>query len=464
MPPTDESWRPPRLPRLAWREGHLASPNAPIDRVSAQDLVSVVTDVGSAPMQVGAVLLLEPNDSFDTRRVISVLEERIGTVPRLRQRLMAAPFGCGRPVWVDDDRFDLHQHVAVKRWPAPADEEALLRVAAEVITTRLPWDRPLWRASIVTGGEGGRVGLIVVFHHVLADGVGGLAVLADLVDGAAPAAAPVPARPRPRARELAVDAARRRVESLAALPTSLGRIFHGIRQLRPTPGSSAARCSLNRPTGPRRRFAVTRVDIEAVRSCAHASGATINDVVLGAVGGALNTLITARGDVVDQLVVSVPVSARPHTSASELGNQVDVIPIEVPCTGDATERLHVIAERTRTAKYRTRADTSVVLGPCFRLLAHLGLFSRFTNRQRFVHTFVTNLRGPDTELTLLEAPIVAAVPLAVVTGNVTVSIAVLSYAGRLTITVIADPATCPEIEELRDSIDEEFERFVAVST
>ena len=46
----------------------------------------------------------------------------------------------------------------------------------------LPRSRPLWSATFVTGLADGGTGLVIVMNHVLADGIGGLAVLAGLVD------------------------------------------------------------------------------------------------------------------------------------------------------------------------------------------------------------------------------------------------------------------------------------------
>src|SRR6185437_6270350 len=64
--------------------------------------------------------------------------------------------------------------------------------------------RPLWSAVVVTGLADGGSALLVVLHHVVADGVGGLAVLAALADGAPspgplrqhpPGASSLPTRP-----------------------------------------------------------------------------------------------------------------------------------------------------------------------------------------------------------------------------------------------------------------------------
>jgi diacylglycerol O-acyltransferase len=69
---------------------------------------------------------------------------------------------------------------------------------------------------------------------------------------------------------------------------------------------------------------------------------------------------------------------------------------------------------------------------------------------------VSNLRGPESRLSFLQCPITSIIPLSAATGNVTVSFAVLSYAGNLTITIISDPDTCPDLSALRDVLEEEL--------
>jgi hypothetical protein len=126
------------------------------------------------------------------------------------------PAGCGRPVWVDDPGFHAARRVRILPCPDPGDEQALLDVAAVVIIEPLPRSRPLWAAALVPGVGGGRVGLVLVLHHVLADGVGGLAVLARLPTGPIPG----PARAfRSRLRGLARFRAGWR-----ELPTSLAAV------------------------------------------------------------------------------------------------------------------------------------------------------------------------------------------------------------------------------------------------
>jgi len=417
---------------------------APVERASPTDLMELTSDVGSAAMQVAAILLLDTGSGIKLPAVQDAIAERIRGVPRLRQRLVHVPLGYGRPIWVDDRDFDIRHHVHSLRCPPPGDQGALLAVVADMVTSRLPPERPLWSATTVTGLAGDKAALIVVFHHVLADGIGGLAVLSRLVDGVVvPPEYDFP-KPPPSGRNVLVDALLSRLGSLADLPSGLWRIRGAVAELRSAGASRPPRCSLNRPTGPRRSLAVAQADLAEIRAVAHAHGGTVNDVVLAAVAGALHTVLGNRGERVDHLVISVPVSARRETSATQLGNQVGVIPVAVPTTGGPLRRLEAIIGITRGRKTAPRGASAALLGPAFRVLARLGALNWFIDRQRLINTFVTNLRGPDTRLAFLGAAVTDVIPVSVTVGNVTVAFAVLSYAGTLTVTVIADPDTCPD--------------------
>ncbi len=421
-----------------------------IDRITAEDTVSLATDVGPVPMQVGVVLVLDPTPAFAPEEVVRQLADRVRAVPRLRRALRSTPLGCGRPIWVDDPAFDVGRHTEVVSCPSSGDEHSLLAVAATAVTTPLPRERPLWRITIVTDLADGRAALIVVFHHVLADGIGGLAVLAHLVDGAPPVA-PTPGFPEaaPSPGALAADAWRGRARAIGGLGRSVRRLRAAVAQLRGAGGGARpAPSSLNAPTGAHRAFRIARSPVADLRRVAHAHDATINDLVLTSVAGALHDLVHARGEHVERFVLSVPMSSRAEASADALGNEVGVVPLELPGAGPWPERLAEIAAATRAAKARPRAATGAVINPMFRTLAALRLFHRFIDRQHLVHTFTTNVHGPDEPLRFLDAPITDALALAVVTGNVTVSFAALSYAGMLAVTVVADPDACPDLEGL----------------
>nr|WP_281362267.1 wax ester/triacylglycerol synthase domain-containing protein [Cellulomonas humilata] len=421
----------------------------------------MATDVGPVPMNVGAVLVLAGATGTGPEHVEAALAERIGAIPRLGQRLVTPPWGLGRPYWVDDPAFELAAHVSRVRCPGAGDDAAMLQVAVGAVTRPLPRSRPLWRAVVVSGLSDGRVALVVVLHHVLADGIGGLAVLAHLVDGQAePLGMPRDPVPSPRARDLVVDAAKERVRLLRGAASALAQLRHGRVELGRGGGQKAARCSLNAPTGPRRQVATVEVDLDPVRAAGRRHGATVNDVLLVALTGAMACTLRRRGEHVEELVVSVPVSARASTTSADLGNQVGVMPVRVPVTGGVPERIAQVARATRVQKSSSRGASAALVGPAFRLLAAVGLFRWAIDRQHLVNSFLTNLRGPSAELAFAGAPILRVVPITVTAGNVGVAFAALSYAGALTVTVITDPDVVPETDALAAELRAELRRIV----
>jgi diacylglycerol O-acyltransferase / wax synthase len=373
------------------------------------------------------------------------------------------PFGCGRPIWVDDDRFDIRNHVGFAECPVPGDDRALYDLAAHLVTTRLDDIRPLWAATLISGVAGGQWSLVVVFHHVLADGIGGLVILAHLVDGTATSAVPRTPRGAPGRWDLSVDAAAARLSALVHLPRALRLFGAGIAQILPGVTVRAARTALNRPTGPRRRLTVARASLDAVRTVAHAHGATVNDVVLAAVPAALRAVQLRHGEDLTRVVVSVPVSARSPNSTA-LGNQVGAVPVALPATGSAVVRLEETARIMRARKRGSGGASAAVLAPAFRLLVTLGLLRWFVDHQRMINTFVTNLRGPVEPLMFLGARVLDIVVVNGTTGNVSVAFGVLSYAGTVNVTIVADPDVYPDQDALTGVLQHELDAIVALAS
>jgi diacylglycerol O-acyltransferase / wax synthase len=428
-----------------------------IERLSGDDLMQLASDVGPVPWQVGVILQIDTGPGFDLSKALAAIAQRITAVPRLRQVLVRPPLGCGRPIWVDDPRFDVRHHVRCVPCRPPGDERALLDAAVAVVTERLPWERPLWRATFVTGLPGSGVALVVVFHHVLADGVGGLAVLANLVDGASGADdRPFP-RTAPSRRDLAVDALRARVAVLMRLPGLFPLLRGAIAELSPGGLTHAPATSLNAPTGAKRRLAVARADLDRLHDVAREHDATVNDVVLTAMTGALAALLARRGEPAESLVVSVPVSGRTSSKTAELGNQLGVMAVNLPLCPDRMDRLERIASITRAQKTAARGASGALLGPAFRILARVGAFRRFTNRQHMVNVFETNLRGPEQELSFGGNRIIDVLPVTAITGNVAMSFAVMSYVKKITVVIVADPESQPDVDLLATLLQQELD-------
>jgi hypothetical protein len=400
-----------------------------LEPLGGADLTMLASDCGPAPMHIAAVLLVDGADD-GTTRVADAVIARARTVPRLVQVLVGP---AGGPSWQLDEDPDPARHVATRALPG-GGERAVLDVAADLVCAPLDRGRPLWSAQWLTGWDttpAHRGALVVVLHHVLVDGVGGLGVLAALADPGPEAAPRAPSSVAPR-----------------SVPSPLAWL-HGLLELGLGGGPPvlAARTSLNRATGAARRLHVTRVPLAAFRDGAHRHGGSVNDAMVAAVVGALAGLLAARGEHPRRLVVSVPVTARP-TGDRRAGNDNGVIPVAVPLGLDRDARVRHVAAATARRKARPRGRSALPLGAAFRRLAALGWFRWFIEHQRLVHTFETNVRGPASRLRIAGHEVSALLPVAVNPGNVGASFAVLSYAGELAVTVVTDPDVVPDADLL----------------
>src|SRR5919112_1661371 len=92
--------------------------------------------------------------------------------------LVFAPYGQGRPEWVDDPHFTLRYHVRHSALPTPGGDAELERIAGRLFALPLDRGKPLWELSLVEGlaAEDGepRFALISKTHHALVDGVSGV--------------------------------------------------------------------------------------------------------------------------------------------------------------------------------------------------------------------------------------------------------------------------------------------------
>lgn len=439
--------------------------DAAIERLSADDLVSFAEDCGAVPLQAGLVVLLDaaPDGPADPLvagdRIVRALEARLAGVRRMRQRLVRPPAYLGRPYWVDDPHFDIARHVRVVVCSGGPD--AALAVADDLVTTRLPWDRPLWAARVVVGLDAGAAAVAFTAHHVMADGVAGLGLLRRLADGPPPPPDPDFPRPAPTRRQLLADALRGWGRAVRMLPAVAGHVRDGLAIVRATWRPPIAPSSLNRPTGPTRRTVALTRDLPPLRAAAHGAGGTVHDLVLTALGAALGGLLAARGERVDAFVVSVVFSTRTPDAAATAGNRAGLIAIAVPVTGTPQARFGAVVAHTRVAKSQPRVAANTVLGAAVRAMGALRLFHWFSLHQRVVHTFESTLRVPGDALTVAGRRVGSLHAQAIANGNQTVVFVGVEYLDRLTLTAIGDPVACPDLDALPGLLDAALDDLVA---
>ena len=441
-----------------------------MERLGAQDLASVAGDDAGWPWDIGAIGVLDEaglvdgDGRFRIEAVRRVIESRLHLVPHSRQLLYRPPPGLGWPVWVDAASFDIADHVRVFPLAAPAGQAQMLAACERLRRRRLDRSRPRWQVWFLPGLAGGRAGVFLRMHHAIADGIAGVAAFGALFDPAAgapaPAVPPWTPAPLPSARELLRDNARRRARELDHALSGLLELGAMLRRARRTwpawrevAGQRAPATSLNRGRiGLDRRLALVRGDLGQAMAIARAHGGTVNDVVLAAVAGGLRDLLLARGEPVADLVLraSVPVSLHQEQSGKPQGNQVGwmavPLPVGEPCHA---RRLELIAADTAGRKKTARPQ---ITGGIFRFILAQRAFNLLLPHQRYLNTFITNVPGPPAPLYLAGAPLLEVFPVLAIAGNMALGAAVMSYAGQLNLTAVADRDRCPDVEVFAEGV------------
>ncbi|GIU86311.1 MAG: diacylglycerol O-acyltransferase [Acidimicrobiia bacterium] len=454
------------------------------DRLSALDASFLHMERLECPMHVGALSVFEGAPLFDERgrfRIDEVRElvlSRLSRLPRFRRRLMRVPYDQGRPIWVDDDRFDVAYHVRHTALPRPGSWDQLVALTTRVQEQLLDRERPLWELWFVEGLEDGNVALVQKTHHALVDGISGVDVATLLLDLSPrherPVAEPWEPEPAPSPSQLLLDTLVERVTEPAEIVRSVRRMLRVPRralaqagELLQSFGTMLSRdviapvTSLNGRTGRHRRLATVRVPLADVKEIRARLGGTVNDVVLSGVAGGLHRLLVHRREPTDglKLRVMVPVSVRTDDERGALGNKVSAMFVSLPVGPlPPAERLASVTAQTRHLKERHQAVGAdfLINMTGFAAPTLVSLAARLVHRQRLLNLVVTNVPGPQFPLYLMGARLLEAFPIVPLTRNLTVVVGILSYDGTLHFGLWGDRDAAPDLEVLAGGIEDEF--------
>ena len=419
---------------------------------------------------VAAVMILDRRPDHD--RLHAAVERWVARLPRLRQRVVEAPLRLALPEWEDDPHFELDYHAREVILPEPATERHLLDFVGAVFATPLDHLRPLWEAYLIEGLEGGRAACFFKAHHSVMDGVGSLAVFDAFTQAHRDEPVRVPRRlpsrppssPPVRFVRLVRDAAANAASGLGAAAAvaaraalspgqvidEVGGAVRGVRGMiadltAPSTPDPLAQAS----TGIGRRLDAMVLSLPRLQRIKDALGATLNDVILTAVSGAVGRYYTHRKVHVDELRCMVPISLRLSADRHALGNRVGAFNVALPVgEPDPLLRLARIQRQTGAAKRDHRGAAWPLLirvmasmpGFAYRLLAQT-----VTGR---VNLICTNMPGPPLQRYLAGAKIDAMYPFAPVALGTPLSIALMSYGDSYGVGVDTDPAAIPDPELL----------------
>lgn len=469
---------------------------AEYDRLSPQDSVFLHVEDDHQPLHVGALAyferqpLLDAEGRFDLARVRRRIESRLHLVPRFRKRIMKVPFDQGRPIWVDDDDFDLAYHVRLTAIPPPGSEAQLKLLMDRIQAQLLDRRRPLWEIWFVEGVDDDRIALIQKTHHALIDGISGIDVATvlldlepDVEDADPPPWAP---EPPPDASTLLVDSLVERAVEPAELVRSARALVRGPQQAAERLGQVARTvvdlthrapgAPWNVPVTPHRRFEPARIELDRAKALRRAAAergddlaaVTLNDVVLTACAGAMRSYLLHRGETVAEGLVyraMVPVSVRDVSEQMALGNRVSMMVADLPVGDpDPVERLRFVHAHMASRKDMGEAVAADALMGLtgYAPPTLLGLASRLAVRNAPLNTVITNIPGPQIPLYCLGARMLEAFPYVCVVDGMAMIIAVISYDGHLAFGLSGDRSAVSDLHVLAEGVEDAFAELEAV--
>lgn len=412
------------------------------------------------------------------------VHERLGRMPRCRQRLRGVPLGLAAPVWVDDPSFDLAHHIRPVAGPGEVGERGLSEIVARLMSERLDRARPLWAIDVVERLADGGAALVWRIHHCMVDGVGAVRMAESLLwDGAgapaggsaAPPAAPEPSPGRlvafalgERARG-ARNAAREALSASASPRPWLAEARRFPRTLARELAPKGSESPLDCRVGAERRVAFTSVELGAMKRVekAFGEGTTVNDVALAIVAGALREWLAGRGTECRRLRVKVPVSMHRAGEHDALGNRDSFMFVDLPVAEpDPVERLLEVNAETRVRK---RLGDARTVYDFFNELSHLApplyaVASRIAMSPRVYSLSVSNVPGPREPVSVMNRQVRELYSLAEIAPRHALRVSIISLAGRLGFGLCADADALPDLDEIATAIPRSLGELEALAS
>ena len=438
-------------------------------------------------MVIESVMFLEEMPDWD--RVVEVLRTRlVERFPVFRQRAVPPSTPLGQPHWEDDPDFSLDRHLRRVRLRRPGGDVALQRHIEQHLHVPLDRAHPLWEVHLIDGYRSGAA-VFCRFHHALADGIALTRVMLSFTDESPDSDVageePVPLE-EPRAKGIAgvVGAALAMTRTGAS---DAQRAVAGMRQLmRPSGVVDAAGWAvrtgqvvgdlllthnpdnpLSGTPGVRKRAVWSQPwPLADLKHVGHLAGATLNDVLLSAIAGALGRYQLDHGGVPADLATMVPVNVRPldQPLPRELGNKFALVFLTFPSS--IQPPLERLAETKRRMDWLKRSPEAVLT---FGLITGIGRTAAELERH-LVNFFAdkaigvtTNVAGPTTVRYFCGVRISGALGWVPGSGRQTLGVCIFTYADTLRVGFLADAECVREPEKLLHALEREVADLISMA-
>jgi WS/DGAT/MGAT family acyltransferase len=471
-----------------------------MQQLSQQDAMFVHSESARAPMHLSSVHLYDPTTAPDGTVTFDQFVEHVASLLPLarvlRRKLIRVPFDLDHPYWVEDKDFDLRFHVRRAALPEPGDRQTLWELAARHHAQPLDLERPPWElyfiegVGSIDGRPGGGFAMQIKIHHSAIDGISGIELMNALhaldPNGRDPVDDPWEGEDPPSGAKLLARTAQHAAFAPKRMLAVLGRTLPLLQPSAARRATLAGATALTTARPPdtvlNRRVTTNRVgdamvidlaDAKAVRRAV--DGATVNDVLLAVVGGGLRRYLCDIDALPDtSLIAGVPISLRTEADTGTAGNKLAMmlVPLATDIADGPRARLEAIRDATARSKEQSQAVEARVLAESAELFpgAMLGLAVRANAAQgpsgttaRIGNVCVTNVPGSQVPLYLLGARMEAYYSLGPVYDNAGPIHLVVSYLGRIFLSVTTCREIVPDIGHYVDCLRAEWDDLLALT-
>lgn len=460
-----------------------------MERLSGLDASFLYFETPNMHMHVAMTAIFDPSTmpgGYDFATIREFISSRLHLVPPFRRRVVSVPFRLNHPIWVEDPDFDLDYHIRRIGAPAPGGHRELAEMAAQIASTPLDRSRPLWELYVVEGLADGNIGVVTKMHHCAVDGVSGAELMVNLFDTSPEGReleVPEARTPEPIPSDLelvghAIVSRARRQAGLLPLIGSTARTVGALVSRHRDPNAIVGAVPLTAPNTPwnaaitaHRRMSFTRVSLADVKRIKNAVGCTVNDVVLGLMGGTLRRYLDKHGGIPPEPLIAVcPVSVRGDDERGEMNNKVSAMFTSLATdVEDPIERLRTINRVTRGAKEDHNAlgahllqDWAEHAAPTtFALAARLYSSFHLANHRPIHNVVISNVPGPPFPLYYAGAKLEYTLPMGPVMEGAGLNITVLSYMDHVDIGFMACRELVPDVWDLADYVEDAMAELMA---
>ena len=465
-----------------------------VTRLSAADASFYHLENSSTPMYVGTLSILrKPRNGLSYETLLATVERRLPQIPRYRQKVREVTLGLARPVWVDDQDFDITYHIRRSALPSPGSDAQLHDLVARLGSRPLDKSRPLWEMYLVEGLARNRVAIYTKSHQALVNGMTALEighVIADRTqkppafgeDIWIPAREPGNAQlvlgavgewvARPGAQLAAVRTAVTEVATNSGQLIEVGRRFADV--ARTFARGTAPSSPLNTTVSRNRRLTVASGRLEDYRHLRARYDCDVNDVVLAVIAGALRNWLLSRGEPVtatSTVRAMAPMSVYPDADLDTTGpgqaiSEVSPFLVDLPVgEANAVVRLSQITHATEshpTAASLVDARTIVTLSGFAPPTLHaMGIRVATSFSARLFNLLITNVPGAQKQMYIAGTKLLETYAVPPLLNNQVLAIGVTSYNGMLYFGINADRDAMSDVAVLptllRESLDELLE-------